>query len=295
MVSRHHTLTKIRIETMFKKTLIAAALIAVIGALVFGAVNIVQANNGNWDGNTANVSQQNNNLTEAGRGPGGNSNGQGASNPGTNAVNNLPASPDGTLSAEEADALLYMREEEKLAQDVYAALYTQWGLPIFQNISQSETVHTEAVKTLLDRYGLSDPASTSAGVFTNPDLQKLYTDLVARGSQSLSEALKVGGAIEEIDILDLQERLAQTDQADTQQVFNNLLNGSYNHLNAFASTLETQTGETYQPQYLDSDAYQSIISSGIGNGAGNGNGSGTGNGGGAGNGGGKGNGHGKNW
>ena len=48
----------------------------------------------------------------------------------------------------------------------------------------------------------------------------------------------MGAAIEEIDILDLQERLAQTDNADIQQVFNNLLNGSYNHLRAFVSTLE---------------------------------------------------------
>ena len=36
----------------------------------------------------------------------------------------------------------------------------------------------------------------------------------ARGSQSLAEALKVGAAIEEIDILDLEKSLAQDDNAD---------------------------------------------------------------------------------
>ena len=169
------------------------------------------------------------------------------------------------MSAEETAALLYMREEEKLAHDVYVTLYAQWGLPVFENISQSEQSHTDSVKALLDHYGLSDPASSEIGVFTNPDLQALYTDLVAQGSLSLADALKVGGAIEEIDILDLQEHLAQTSNPDIQNVFNNLLSGSYNHLRAFVSTLSNKTGETYQPQYLSLEAYQAILSAASGN------------------------------
>ena len=78
-----------------------------------------------------------------------------------------------------------MREEEKLAHDVYVTLYAQWDLPIFQNISRSEQTHTDAVKTLIDRYGLTDPASSKVGVFTNPDLQALYNDLV-RPRQSIA-------------------------------------------------------------------------------------------------------------
>ena len=152
-----------------------------------------------------------------------------------------------------------MREEEKLAHDVYAAMYDLWGLPIFTNISRSEQMHTEAVRSLLDGYGISDPASAEPGVFTNPDLQALYNQLVAQGSASLSDALRVGAAIEEIDILDLQERLAETENSSTQQVFNNLLRGSYSHLNAFTSTLVSQTGETYQPQYMSLDDYQASL------------------------------------
>jgi hypothetical protein len=185
------------------------------------------------------------------------------------------------LSADETAALLFMREEEKLAHDVYVTLYTKWSLPAFQNISASEQTHTDAVKALIDRYNLADPASNNVGVFTNPDLQKLYTDLVARGSESAAEALKVGAAIEEIDILDLEKRFAQTDNADIQQVFNNLRSGSYNHLQAFATNLQSQTGETYQPQYLSPEAYQAIINSSVSKGnSGGGRGQGGGNGGG---------------
>lgn len=176
----------------------------------------------------------------------------------------------GELSEEESAGLIFMREEEKLAHDVYITLYEQWGLPVFQNISQSEQAHTEAVKALLDSYGLEDPVNIDeVGVFTDPVLQELYNQLVLQGNQSLSEALKVGATIEEIDILDLEERLVQTDKTDIQRVYENLLNGSSNHLRAFVSTLKRQTGEVYSPQYMSQEAFDAMIGSGTqGNGSG---------------------------
>jgi hypothetical protein len=256
---------------MFKKILVIAVLVAVIGVLVFGAINRTQAKTGSestgtgqggYGQGTGDVSftEQTGGSYAQGQGNGGNGRAQGGSGNSSGELTNLSPATPGELSVGESAALLYMREEEKLAHDVYVRLYSQWGLPIFQNISQSEQTHTDAVKTLIDRYGLTDPASSEIGVFTNPDLQALYSNLIARGSQSLAEALKVGAAIEEIDILDLQTHLAETDNADIQQVFNNLMNGSYNHLRAFVSTLNTQTGETYQPQYLSTEVYESIIS-----------------------------------
>lgn len=172
----------------------------------------------------------------------------------------VTTAPTAALSEADADGILYMREEEKLARDVYLTLYDTWGVAVFQNIARSEQTHMDAVSTLIDRYGLIDPASSEIGVFTNPDLQALYDQLVAQGSQSLADALRVGAAIEEIDILDLQTHLTETDQADIQIVYNSLMKGSRNHLRAFTSTLERQTGETYQPQYLDQATYDDIVS-----------------------------------
>ncbi len=117
---------------------------------------------------------------------------------------------------------------------------------------------------LLDRYGLTDPA-LAVGAFSDPTLQSLYTSLVAQGSLSVGDALKVGAAIEELDILDLQARLLTTDNADIQQVYNNLLSGSNNHLQAFTSALLTQTGETYQPQYMSAELYASALSASVSN------------------------------
>ncbi|MEE8120283.1 MAG: DUF2202 domain-containing protein [Anaerolineales bacterium] len=157
------------------------------------------------------------------------------------------------LSEAEADGLSFMREEEKLARDVYLMLYEQWGIKIFNNIARAEETHMSAVADLLERYGLPDPAAdTAVGVFTNPELQALYDQLMEDGSQSLADALRVGALVEEVDILDLETYIAQTDNEDVLLVYQNLLKGSYNHLRAFTSTLERQTGEIYQLQLLES-------------------------------------------
>ncbi|MBN1810294.1 MAG: DUF2202 domain-containing protein, partial [Anaerolineae bacterium] len=166
--------------------------------------------------------------------------------------------------------ILFMREEEKLARDVYLTLYDRWGMQVFSNIAGSESTHMDAVKTLIDRYELDDPVEgKEIGEFANQELQALYDQLVEQGSRSLVEALQVGAAIEEIDILDLDEYIAQTDKPDIQLVYGNLLRGSRNHLRAFVSGLERQ-GVTYAPSYLSPEQFEEIVSSGVERGGGQG-------------------------
>ena len=162
------------------------------------------------------------------------------------------------LSQEEIDGLLYMREEEKLARDVYLTLYETYGLQVFYNIAQSEQMHMDAVLGLLEKYNFTDPASDEIGVFTNRELQALYDQLIEMGSQSVVDALKVGALIEETDIVDLQERIAQTDNEDIKLVYENLMAGSENHLRAFTGQLEAY-GTTYEPQVVSEDYYLSVI------------------------------------
>lgn len=166
------------------------------------------------------------------------------------------------LSAEEVAGLLFMREEEKLAHDVYVALYALWNATVFDNIAQSESAHTEAIRQLILAHGLEDPAATTAaGVFQDADLQKLYDDLVAMGTPSLIDALKVGCLIEEKDIKDINDKKALVfDEPDIVQVYDNLLCGSRNHLRAFNSRLITEGG-TYTPSILTQAEWDAIADS----------------------------------
>jgi len=174
----------------------------------------------------------------------------------------MEALSDGDLTDPEIQGILFMREEEKLARDVYLALADTWGMNIFSNIAGSEQTHMDSVLTLIEISEVEDPVGDAPlGVFANQDLQTLYDDLIDRGRQSLVESLLVGGAIEEIDILDLQDYLAQTDDGAVIEVYQNLLNGSINHLRAFVRTYERQTGESYLPQFMSQEAYDELMAS----------------------------------
>lgn len=168
------------------------------------------------------------------------------------------------LSQEEIDDLVYLREEEKLARDVYLHLYNTWGQWIFENIAASEQQHMDAVKTLLDRYGIHDPVGENVeGVFTNEELQKLYSQLTENGASDDStklEALLVGATIEDMDIFDIQNMVINTDKLDLKSVYENLMKGSRNHLRSFCGLLETM-GVTYVAQYLDQEIVDSILDS----------------------------------
>ncbi len=143
------------------------------------------------------------------------------------------------LSDVEQDALTYMREEEKLARDVYTVWADTWGLPIFANIATSEQRHMDVVGRLLDRYGLPDPTEGLApGEYANAELQALYDQLIAQGSVSLEAALQTGVTIEEVDIADLEARLVDVTHNDISRVFTNLHRGSTYHLAAFTQALE---------------------------------------------------------
>ena len=148
------------------------------------------------------------------------------------------------LTEAEEQHILYMREEEKLARDVYLTLYELWGAEIFANISESEQQHMDAIKRLVTMYGLEDSVVDDAvGQFTNPYFVGLYDELVLTGSISLEEALNVGVSIEELDIADLNQALLETSKRTVRRVFQNLLNGSYNHLDAFQRAIEADGTE----------------------------------------------------
>jgi len=165
------------------------------------------------------------------------------------------------LSSDEAAGILYMREEEKLARDVYDRLGDLWGVPIFRNIARSEDTHMDAVLVLIDRYDLSDPVGDNGpGVFEDPALQTMFDDLVETGTTSLEDAFRVGVLIEELDIADLTDRLATTDNIDVRIVYQNLMKGSRNHLRSFYRQLDRSSVD-YEPMYLPADEFSRIIDS----------------------------------
>lgn len=162
------------------------------------------------------------------------------------------------MNSDEINGLYLMREEEKMARDVYAFFYAKFKVRTFGNITKSENQHSEAVLRLINYFGLTDPAVAAVGTFTNPEMQKLY-DKFTTEALTANDALKTGAFIEEYDIADLKKLISETENPDIKLVYSNLLRGSTFHLKAFTGVLKFR-GVIYTPTILSVEEYNSIIS-----------------------------------
>ena len=200
----------------------------------------------------------------------------------TTAVSTSTVSAD--LDYNEKIHLMFMREEEKLARDVYQTLGTMYpDSKIFGRIDDSEQQHTMAVKAMIESYGYEDPnTNDNVGSFTGEDYGWYFTEnynkLVERASISELEALYVGAFIEELDMMDINQcpqvivetgngindvsecGKIYTDNADVQRLYSNLLHGSDSHLEGYVQNIEKHIGEgNYQAQVLSQEMVDAIL------------------------------------
>lgn len=174
--------------------------------------------------------------------------------------NQIPNKKISFLSTEEKKDLLTLREEEKLARDVYLYAFDKYRLKIFKNISNSEQTHMDRVLQILTLHNIADPSSRNIGVFNNEELQKLYNSLIKKVDISIEEALSVGATIEDLDIKDILEFKERTSNTEILNMYNHLECGSRNHLRAYYSNLKNH-GINYTPQYISQLYFDEIVNS----------------------------------
>lgn len=176
----------------------------------------------------------------------------------TNYIDTLPLEP---VSLAETYYLSYMREEEKLARDLYRAMARTWQLPVFTNIAASEQGHMDLVLYVMQRYQIVDPVPGEVeGQFATPVFAQLYQAGVAFGSLSPLHALLVGAIVEDLDLADLYTVLPLSDNRDIDTVWQNLARGSRNHLRAYVPQL-ANLGFPYTGLFLDPTAIAAILAS----------------------------------
>lgn len=174
----------------------------------------------------------------------------------------LTAQVPDTLSKMEIQGIVHMREEEKMARDIYDSMYAKWQVNPFGNIRKSEQVHMDRMKELLDEYGIKDPVNETSdkpGVFISNPIQQFYSESANSGSKTLIEALKVGAKVEELDIADLNNYGKQTTNKRLLATYEYLKMASENHLRAFVRRLRSN-GVVYTPIILTKNVFDNIIS-----------------------------------
>lgn len=191
-----------------------------------------------------------------------------------------------SLDATEVSHLTFMREEEKLARDVYltfAEMYPDQA--VFSRIATiSEQTHTDALREKLSQYNLPDPnpdtnnLPDSLGIFTGDEwgwyFTEKYTQFVNMGTNSELDALYVGAFIEELDMNDIivcpsvmveagygnSCGLDYTDERPMINTYRSLVDGSENHLRAYVGQIEAIIGYgNYEAQYLSQEEVDAII------------------------------------
>ena len=177
-----------------------------------------------------------------------------------NEKENLMDGTNADISETEKEDLIFLREEEKLARDVYLYADDKYNIKIFSNISQSEQSHMDSVLALLIKYNLEDPVIDEKGVFSNSYIQELYNTLVSQVDISLIDALIVGATIEDLDINDITEFESNTEKYDILNVYDNLKCGSRNHLRGFTDQLELNS-TVYEPQFISVEEFEDIVES----------------------------------
>jgi hypothetical protein len=179
-----------------------------------------------------------------------------------------------TLTENEKAGILLMREEEKMARDIYQTLNEKWDQMPFVHISESEINHMARMKLLIDKYNLKDPVEKNAdkrGVYENKVLAQMFEELTASGKTSLEAAFRAGAKVEEVDIRDLKEAMARTSNEEIKNTYADLISASENHLRAFVRNLK-RLDVIYTPVVMDKKEFDAIISSDKGMGMGNGKG-----------------------
>lgn len=162
------------------------------------------------------------------------------------------------LSKQEIENLQFLKEEEKLARDVYLFSYDLYNQKIFKNIANSEQSHMNSVSVIIEKHNIMDMSFDERGKFSNHELQQLYDDLVDMSKISLENALIVGATIEDLDINDINNFIINANHQDVILMYEKLNCGSRNHLRAYTNNL-TNYGLDYEPQFISTDEYNTII------------------------------------
>ncbi len=144
-----------------------------------------------------------------------------------------------TYSEEAISELKFMIEEEKLAGDLYDTFYDLYGVSIFNNIAASENKHFDALIGQAEKIGVDvdEFDFASDGTYEDAELQGLYDTLLELGSQSVEDAINVGIMIETKDMVDIAAAAEDVAGTSLANVYDNLLAGSANHLDAFEAWL----------------------------------------------------------
>jgi hypothetical protein len=144
----------------------------------------------------------------------------------------------GTLTQAQRTQLAVMAQDEKLTHDLYAQFAKIYGTRVFSNLAAAEAQHLTALRTLMQRYGVTDPtAGKAAGVFGSASVQASYDQLLAQGRTGQQAALKVAQNLEQQAVARYGGAISGLQAPAAKQVYTHLQAAETRHLTAIGNWL----------------------------------------------------------
>lgn len=169
------------------------------------------------------------------------------------------------LTADETEFLYAIREDEKIAHDVYAAFSALYpAAKTISKIMTAESSHISAAEAVLDYYEIEYPPLSDTGIFEDADRQALYNDLITKGT-TLIKAYGTMALMEEETVYAYKSIQNQLTNSNLSLLLSQLIKASSNHLRATVRQV-VKLGGSYSPAYLSDEEYQTIINMAFENG-----------------------------
>lgn len=163
-----------------------------------------------------------------------------------------------SLSADEIEFLFALREDEKMARDLYTVFAAKYSTaPQIDRIAAAENSHIAYVEAVLDYYEISYPAMTAAGLFEDAKRQAIYNELADK-SGTLLEVYATMAAVEEESVSAYKSVQSEITNENIALVITNMIKASSNHLKAAVCQIIVG-GSTYTPLYLSAEEFGTIV------------------------------------
>lgn len=164
-----------------------------------------------------------------------------------------------SLSADEIEFQFALREDEKMARDLYTVFAAKYSTaPQIDRIAAAENSHIACVEAVLDYYEISYPAMTAAaGLFEDAKRQAIYNELADK-SGTLLEVYATMAAVEEESVSAYKSVQSEITNENIALVITNMIKASSNHLKAAVCQI-IAGGGTYTPLYLSAEEFGTIV------------------------------------
>lgn len=172
---------------------------------------------------------------------------------------NASARSAAVINDEEKRSLEHITEEVKLARDFAVLMGSKHNSDFFNKIGETKQSDLDKLKDILESKNIDDPVKNDeSGIYKSENFTDLYKGFTESGNTNISNALKAGAEISELQISDCNKFLNIATDQEIKDIFSLIKKNSEKNLKSYINQL-SQKGIGYIPKHLTSEDFNKIL------------------------------------